>query len=206
MNLARGGAATAIVLWIAMGCGGSEASSANGGDDAGVVIIPGPDGGVIVVPPAVTPPPVGGAPPDGIFVSASKGIAGADGSKTRPVKTLAEGLTLAASKHVPVIVCPETYTEQVTLADGVTMFGYFDCSNLDEWKRVTARATIASPTSPAIFAKDLVLPARLEGFVVTAPDIAGTPASGPAASSYGMIVTSSKNLSLAEISIRAGKG
>lgn len=211
MNVGRGGALTALVLLVAIGCGGSDAAPPNQGGgggtgDGGNVVVQLPDGGTIEAPPPPPPPVVGGEPPDGIFVSTSKGLPGADGAKTRPVKTLAEGLTLALKQHLPVIACAETYTEAVVLADGITMYGYFDCSNLDKWKRSDTNARIASPTSPAVSAENLVLPIALAGFDIEAPDLTGSPASGPAASSFGITVRSSKNLSLANLTIRAGRG
>jgi len=193
------------MLLAAIGCGGSDAPPPNqGGRDNVVITLP--DGGTAEVP--APPPPVGNGAEaqDGIFVSASKGAAGADGAKARPVKTIAEAIALAAQKHLPVNVCAETYAEAVTLVDGVTLFGYFDCSNPEKWVRVDAKAKIASPTSPAVVGEGLLLPATFAGFEVEAPDIQGSAATGPAASSYGMILRSSRNLTLSELTIRAGKG
>lgn len=212
MRLARGGALTALTLLIAIGCGGSDVVVPGGqnspADDAGVVEVIGPDGGVVTAPAPPEGPPVGGEPPPtGVFVSASKGIDGADGTRSRPLKTIADGLALAKQKKAPLIVCAETYPEQVVLADGVTMFGYFDCSNPDKWERKAKNAKIAAPASPGVLAENLFLPAAFEGFDIEVPDIAGTaPVGTPAATSYGMIIKTSKNLSFGELSIRAGKG
>lgn len=213
MKLARGGALTALTLLIAIGCGGSEVAAVPGaptpvddGDGGGVVDSVGPDGGGGDAGLPEAPPPPPGKPTKGVFVSASKGIEGADGTKDRPVKTLAAAIALAETKKpLPVIACAETFTEAVTLKDGVTMYGYFDCN--DDWAPTDKRAKIVSPTSPAVLAENLVTPLRLEGFDIQAPDISGTaPAGTAAASSYGMIVKSSKNLALAQVSIRAGRG
>jgi hypothetical protein len=188
---------------IAVACGSSEASSPPAApvDDAGVGAS---DSGE--APRAPTPPVVGGVAPDGIFVSASKGIEGADGAKTRPVKTIAAGLALASAKRLPLIVCPDTYAEAVTLVDGITMFGYFDCTDLTTWRRVEHRSVILSPTSPAVIATSLSSSTRVEGFDVQAPDFVGSAAEGPAASSFGMIVKGTTALELGEVSIRAGNG
>jgi hypothetical protein len=202
MNLVRGGAFTTLGLLMAMGCGSAEVQPAGAGGGGGTVTVPGPDGGVIESPPAPPPPLPDGEPVDGVFVSASRGIEGADASKNRPVKTLAEAIPIAQKKQLPVIACAETYKESVALVDGVTMYGYFDCSG-SKWKRAGERAKIESPTSPAVVADGLTLLARFEGFDIVAPNAA--PASA-AASSYGMIVKATKNLTLAEISITAGDG
>jgi hypothetical protein len=203
MKVVRGGVGTGLGLVILIGCGSDSEPKAEPG---GVVIVT-EDGGTAVVPPAPTPPPVGGEPPAAVFVSSSKGIAGADGAMARPVKTLAEALPLAASRRLPVVACAEEYAEAVTLVDAVTMFGYFDCTNLEKWKRVETHAKIVSPSSPAVIAKDLLLPTRFEGFDVQAPNAPSAPdPSAVAASSYGMTIVNSRNLTLGELIIRAGNG
>lgn len=214
MNFTRGGALTALGLLIVLGCGGSDASPLTGpGDeaDSGTVVVDLPDGGKVAAPPAPEPPPVGGEPPEkAVFVSASKGAAGADGTKLRPVKSLAVAIALAKENGVVVVACADTYAEQVVLADGVTMFGFFGCDDLEKWERApagTKRALIASPISPAVVAEGLSLPMRFDGFEVQAPDAPATPAVGsPAASSYGMIVSGTKNLIVGEARISAGVG
>ncbi len=205
MNVARGGASTALGLLVAFGCGGSDASPPNQGG-GGTVVVDLPDGGTAEVPAPPKSPDVGGEPPDGIYVSNTRGVPGNDGAKTRPVRTIAEGIALGKEKRLPVNVCAEEYAEAVKLVDGVTLFGYFDCTHLEKWVRGTTHAKIISPTSPAVLGENLVLPANFEGFDVEAPSIDGISATGPAASSYGMILRSSQNLTLAELTIRAGKG
>jgi hypothetical protein len=160
-----------------------------------------PDGGA---PPAPAPTPIGGTPIAGVFVSSSKGFADGDGAMSRPVKTLAAAIDLAKQKNLPVIACAETYAEAVKLIDGVTAYGFFDCS-LAEWKRAEKHATIVAPTSPALLAVDLTLPARFEGFDLVSPDLPGTP-DGKAETSFGMIVMRTTNLAFANVIVRAGKG
>ncbi len=211
MNIGRGGALTALALLIVLGCGGSDAKvdEGGGGDgDAGTVTVQLPDGGTIEAPAPPAPPPLGGTPLEGVFVSTTKGIEGADGAMTRPVKTLAEAMKLAQERKTPVNACAETYSEAVKLIDGVTMRGYFDCSDINKWTRIdSARAIIASPTSPAVLAENLLLPAKFEGFEVNAPDILDPPtANQPARSSYGMIVRNTKNLEIMDSVIRGGQG
>lgn len=206
MNLARSGIFSTVAFVAALGaaCGGSDAPSETASSSSSGAPAPdtSTDGGS-GTDAAPTPPEVGGEAPTGIFVSASKGIAGADGAKTRPVKTIAEGLPLAEAKGLPLIVCAEAYAEAITMRSGVTMFGYFECNDLESWKRTTARATIASPTSPAVLAADISAPTRFEGFEVSAPN-AGP--SSTAASSVGMVVRYATGLELAAVSIRAGSG
>jgi hypothetical protein len=196
MKLA-GGALTALVILV--GCGSDSASPTDGG------VTIGPDGAPI--PPAPPESPVvGGKAPDGIFVSSSKGIDGADGASTRPVKLIAAGLELAKKRGLPLNVCAETYTEAVKLIEGVSMLGYYDCST-PEWRRVANHAIILSPTSPTVLAENLTAPTKFEGFDVVGPDIGGTPApNAVAASSYGVLIKASKQLTLADVTIRGGKG
>lgn len=200
---------------VLTGCQGSEvgpepldAEPANPGPDGGTDTPPG-DG---TPPPPPAPPPPAPPPPDGVatagvFVSATKGAEDGDGSSEHPVKTLAQAIALAKEAGLPVNACAEAYAEAVTLLDGVTMYGYFDCADPSAWKRVAARAHIVAPTSPAVLGENLVAPARFEGFEIEAPDMNGAPVAGtPAASSYGMILRSSKNLAIEDVLIRAGKG
>lgn len=163
------------------------------------------DAGTADNPPAPEPPPLSGTPLVGVFVSASRGVADSDGAKNRPLKTLASAIALAKTRKQPVYACAETYNEALVLVDGVSLFGYFDCSGA-EWTRVAAHATIASPTSPAVRAENLLLNARFEGFDVAAPDFAGNAEpSVPAKSSIGMLIKSSKNLGIANAIVRSGK-
>jgi hypothetical protein len=197
MRMTRFGV-VALGLFTSVACGGSssEATGQGPGDDSGV---PDLDGGVI------EGPDPGDIPNVGIFVSASRGIEGADGSKAHPVRRLAEAIELAAKQTgVPVIACAETYNEAVTLADGISVFGYFDCSSA-EWKRVTKHSVIASPTSPAVSASNITSALRFEGFDVSTRDMPQTPStSGPAASAIGMMVRSSKLVTIGEVNIVAG--
>jgi hypothetical protein len=204
MHLVRGGALTALGVIVALGCGGSSGSTPppGGGDDAGDVNVLGPDGGE----PEQIDPGAGGVPPNGIFVSASKGLAGADGSSMHPVPTIADGLALAIAQRKPLNVCAEAYAESLTLADGITVGGYYDCSNLDAWKRGTSNAKLKSPRIPGVLAENLVQAARFAGFDIEVPDATPAPAGQPAASSIGMIVRGTKNLEILNVSIRAGKG
>lgn len=153
-------------------------------------------------------PVVGGEVVKGVFVSASKGAASGDGTRLRPLTTIAAAIPLAKAKGDPVIVCAETYPEQVVLSDGVTLFGFFDCDRLDAWKRSPdKRAKVVSPTSPAVLGENLTIPARFEGFEVESPDMPGSASAGvPAQSSYGMVLRHSKNLNVGHVSILAGSG
>lgn len=207
MKFGRGGAFTALAWMVAVGCGTSsnDAAPKDGPDaaappaevDAGTS-----DADAAPSPPA-PPPPVDGVPVDGIFVSAASGNDAADATKLRPVKTLARAIAMAQEKPgMAVFACAnDTFTEQLTLTEGLAIYGYFDCSTPD-WKKDPAKAAvIQSPTSPAILAESLS-EARLEGLTVSAAQGTGS----PGASSFGMVVRNSTKVTLAEMAIAAADG
>jgi hypothetical protein len=206
MSLIRGRAVVSVALLVMVGCGssseGNEASPQTPAPepalDSGVT-----EGGNVVAPP---PPKAGDVVKEGIFVSATLGADGADATPAHPLKTITSALALAKTKPgTPIIVCAETYLESITLSDGVTMYGYFDCS-APEWKRVAAKAKIVSPSSPGVVGENLLLPARFEGFDISTPNIDVKAAPGqPPASTYAMILRSSKNLVMSELALRPGK-
>ena len=108
----------------AIGGGGSSGSSASASSSSS-----GTGGG----PPATCVPTAGMAPVDdtcGIFVSSS---IGADiptaGSKAKPYKTLAAAIAAAGPAKKPVYACAETFTETLTVAVGVGLYGGLECAS-----------------------------------------------------------------------------
>jgi hypothetical protein len=65
----------------------------------------------------------------GVFVSSSKGTAGAAGTKEAPVQTIAEALTLGNGK--PIYLCAEAFDEAVVMEAGTDVFGALNCD--DDW-------------------------------------------------------------------------
>lgn len=63
-----------------------------------------------------------------VYVSTSIGNDGGDGTRTKPYKTIAAALAVAAagSKKRPVCLSAEKYTEAVELPSGVSLYGGFD--------------------------------------------------------------------------------
>lgn len=150
--------------------------------------------------------PAAGKPLVGIFVSSSKGNDEGSGSMERPLKTLARALALGKATGTRVLVCAEDYPESVTLVDGVSAFGNIDCKVSPWVSGSTARARIVSPTSPAVTAKDLKLPTKLESFEVIAPDLDGSPATDDAGTSIALDVRASTGLVVVASLLHAGKG
>jgi hypothetical protein len=153
---------------------------------------------------AAPPPAVGGAAPEGLFVSFSRGSDDGSGSSAWPLKTLKKAFDVAREKGLRVIACAEEFPESVTLVDGVSAFGQYDCAQ-SPWVRVTKRAVIKSPTSPAVLAQGITLPTRIEGFEMRAPDLDVTPATDTDGMSIGLEVRSSNNLTIADSLVHAGR-
>lgn len=151
-----------------------------------------------------TPPPIGGQAPVGVYVSSSQGQDDGSGSSVRPLKTLASAFAKAKEQGLRVIACAEEYTENVTLLDGVSAYGYYDCKKTP-WERGAPRAVIRAAASPAVFAKGITQPTRLEGFEVRSPDGVSAPGA-PAGSSVGVELHDAKSFVLSESLVHAGKG
>jgi hypothetical protein len=131
----------------------------------------------------------------GIFVSPSKGSDANAGTKASPVKTLAQAETLAKLGKHRVYACAETFVEQLTLRDGVSLFGGIDCTT---WK-VSGKSAIAAPISPAIIGKSIAN-VRIERFDVRSPDAT----SGQ--SSIGALFDGATAIVFVDDSIRSGLG
>ncbi len=152
-----------------------------------------------------TPPPVGGQAPVGVYVSSSQGQDDGSGSSVRPLKTLASAFAKAKEQGLRVIACAEEYAENVTVLDGVSAYGYYDCKKTP-WERGAPRAVVRAAASPALIAKGLTLPTRLEGFEVRSPDLDGTPATDTTGTTIALEVRDSTGLALSEVLLHAGKG
>ena len=182
---------------VAVGCGGFDAS-----DDPTMPSAPKP-----AQDPAVDGPkavPVGG-PADaselteafGVFVT-PRGTRSGDGSRGRPLDTIQGGIDVGKRTGKRVYVCAGTYKEALVLADSISVIGGLDCSDSSVWRAGAGLSRIESPTSPAVRAKAIVTPTRLEGLAVVAPN-----GSAPSQSSIGLIADGS-TLTIARSKISAG--
>jgi hypothetical protein len=150
-------------------------------------------------------PAVGSPAPLGIYVSASRGRDDGDGSSTGPLKTLTRALAVAKDFGLPVIACAEQYPEALVLVDGVSAFGYYDCTKTP-WERGVPRAVVLAPTSPAVLASGIVAPTRVVGFDIHSPDLDSSPATEGSGTSVALEIRASKGVSFAECLLHAGKG
>lgn len=154
---------------------------------------------------AQPPPAVGTAAPEGVFVSSSLGRDDGTGSSLRPVKTLKQAFELARDRKLRVIACAEVYEEDLELIDGVSAYGYYDCKKTP-WERGAPRAVIKAPHTPAVVAKGIKQPTRIEGFEMRAPNLDGAPATDTSGTSVGLEVRGSSNLTISEALLHGGKG
>jgi hypothetical protein len=180
--------------------GGDAASDAGNASDAAIVDAM-PD---VPAPPGCDPKKLPSEDPcvimeaSGVFVSKS-GSSQGNGSRANPFGSIAAGIAAAKVGPKRVYVCAGSYAEAVTLENGVSVFGGFDCTTW-AWN-AAGRVTVAAPTSPALRADAINLPTRIEGIDVVAP--AGT-ANAP--SSIGMIANTSPGITFIHGSISAGAG
>lgn len=156
--------------------------------------------------PGTPAPPLDGTPKEdqvnetyGIFVVPNV-APGGDGTRAKPLGTIAAGLERAVATSKRLYVCSGTFNESVKVANGISMVGGFDCTK-PTWPSSTERTRVLSPTSPAIVAESIVAATRVEGFEIVAPD--GTDASP---TSIGLRAKDSGALVFAKTRIVAGKG
>lgn len=136
----------------------------------------------------------------GFFVTTTATPDGADGSKAHPFASIMTAITQAAASDSKknVYVCFGTYGEQVTLADGVNVYGYFDCNS--DWKIDPSQHALVQAPSPALTADKILNPTRVEGIDFTSND------AGPNDTSIGAKITASTALTLANLTIQGGVG
>ena len=151
-------------------------------------------------PPDATPPASEITEKFGYFVTEKGNDESGDGSRAKPFKTIGKGLEKAKVDGKRIYVCAGKYIEALTLEDGVSMIGGYDCSQ-PEWSNSAKKSRVESPTSPAVRAKDIKTLTRFEGFDVLAPD-----ATEPSGSSIGLIAEGSDKLTIVSSRITAGTG
>ncbi len=174
----------------------------SGGDDGG-----GADAGTITgsnCDPKITTGPNACPPSEGLgyFVVAGSKTDGADGSRNTPFAKIQDGIDAAKKTTAKsfVYVCVGDYKEALTLADGVSIFGGWDCANAN-WTVVKQHASLHAPSSPAVTGDGLSSGATVDSLDIFAPD--GTKDSR---SSVGMVLTKSTGLKVSNCTIQAGNG
>ena len=137
---------------------------------------------------------------EGVFASTSLGAVNGDGTREHPLASLESAIALAAQKNARVYACAETYAESLTLANGVDVFGYFDCQN--GWLVSSSmHAKVQSPTSPAATASNVTTATRIEAVDLVAPDFADQ-----SQSSIALFANNAPALTIKNATIHAGSG
>jgi hypothetical protein len=120
-----------------------------------------------------------------VFVSASLGSSGGDGSVSDPLHTIAAGITAAQALGLSrVCLSGETYEESVTLVDGISLYGGFDQLDPDvPFRRNAAAVTTIEAAGTAVLANGLTQFTELQSLKI----VAQTP-TGLGGSTYGVRV------------------
>jgi len=123
-----------------------------------------------------------------------------DGSRVAPFASIQHAITSGKKAGKRVYVCNGTYRETLTLGDSISIIGGLDCAN-GSWKYGGSRARVEAPRSPAVVAKGVTSPTRIDGLDIVAPD-----ATEAGASSIGLLADHSTALTIAGSTINAGNG
>ncbi len=141
---------------------------------------------------------------DCVFVSPSLGTSIGDGSRQKPVDTIAAALTLAvANKKGSVCLAGELFSKNVTLVAGVGLYGGFDPGDkVFKWRRSAKVTTTLQAAGTVVLAAGVDKDTHLEGLTI----IAQSPA-GSGKSTYGVRLTGgSKSLYVRYNTIKSGHG
>jgi hypothetical protein len=102
----------------------------------------------------------------GVFVSSSLGDDGSPGTKAKPLKTIQAAL----AKGKPVYACGEGFTEAVSIAESVTLYGALSCAK--GWVYDAAKKTQLTAGADAIplTVSKAATSAEVNDFAITAAD------------------------------------
>lgn len=191
-SAAEGDAATDASSSVVTPPDGMVESDAAAVEDAGMV----EDAGTV----DAAPPPIDELTETyGIFVSLAGSLDG-DGTREAPLSTIGAGIAKAKQDGKRVYVCKGTYKEAVELKSKVSVFGGYSCTT--KWERKEGEySRVESPTSPAVWAKDITDLTTFSGFDVVSPD-----GSSANVSSIGLIAENAGKLVIAAAKITAGQG
>ena len=143
----------------------------------------------------------------GVFV-ASSGADDASGSKTQPLRTIAEGVALAVrSGRSRVFLCQGRYRESVALGSAhgdVSLYGGFDCIAGWTWTGAVVEVT-AEGSLPALRIDGPTMPIAIEDVSLTTIDAVGQDANGAGLSSIAAWL-SKATVTMQRVSLIAGRG
>lgn len=132
-----------------------------------------------------------------VFVSAT-GRADGAGTRTDPVATITQGISLAAStSRTHVLVANGDYSDAVVLEEGVAIVGGYDATT---WQRSDSRARVRA-ASPVLRGSDIAEPT-----LVLSLDFEATDATEPGTSSIAALLVQSSGVRLERVALTAGRG
>ncbi|HSK05323.1 MAG TPA: DUF1565 domain-containing protein, partial [Kofleriaceae bacterium] len=171
---------TALILLV-VGCAGAGAPS------VGVDATPPPDS-----------PDCRDLPCEAIHVAPS-GKDSADGTKDAPLRSIGAAIVRASTAFPKkaVFVRAGVYNESIVMVAGVSVYGGFD----ESWQLAPTVTTELLGTSPVVRFESITVPTLLRGLTVRSRD-----ALGPGASSYAVVVRTSRDIELRDVAIEAGLG
>ena len=144
--------------------------------------------------PVAPPPP---PPPGSIFVDTVSGDDGDPGTMAEPKKTIQDAIGAAALAGTDVYISKGTYPESITLADGVSLLGGYDAASAWSFSPANVVTIAGGPTAvvgTGINTMTLIDHVTIQG--ASSPFVGG--------SAYGLYLTSSTALSVANATIVAG--
>ncbi len=134
----------------------------------------------------------------GVFVAASA-AEGGDGSRSAPYASLTDALG-AAQPGAQIYLCKETFEENVTVPDGVSLFGGLDCSAGWTYDEGDQSVVTGEPDAPTVRFLAGALGTSVYDVGIVAPD-----AVTPSASSVAALVEGG-NVALVRVHALAGNG
>lgn len=138
----------------------------------------------------------------GFFVSASGGDDALDGTKERPVRTLARAIELAAQRTRHVYACAEEFKEALVLPSGVTLVGGLDCERGFRARTGAERTTItAAPGAIGVIVAPGEMTSGLENVTVRAGSALAT-----GGSSIAVLALPGARLAMARADLIPGDG
>jgi len=151
---------------------------------------------------------IDGTVADAIFVDVASGNDNNAGTIDKPKKTIQAGVNTAGAASPPksVYISKGTYTEHVSLVNGVSIYGGYDASN--QWQRSVANITmIASQITAGVDAFNLASSFTIQFVSITSEDASGTTTGGGGNSSYGIrLVNNSGGATVQGCTVAAGAG
>jgi len=145
----------------------------------------------------------------GIFVSQTGDDKAGDGSMLKPLAKISTALAAAVNQKINrVYVCASLtpYSEAtLDIPDGVSVFGGFTCDK-PQWAYDPSQKSIFDASSAVGATIDAaVTGVTLQDLRIQAADAVSSP-NMPGSSSFGMVITNSKNILLKRVEVDAGKG